>query len=100
MFGSSTPSWNTAHPMPVPNVIMMTTPPSSRPAPKRISAMPAASASFRARTGRPIRAPTFSAMFTPIHSFPMFAAVFTAPPMITPGKVRPTTPVVVNEATT
>ena len=39
--------------MPVPKVSMMTVPVQSRPLPKRISAMPAASASFSISTGRP-----------------------------------------------
>ena len=45
-----------AVPMPVPSVITITVPGRSRPAPSFISAMPAASASFRNATGRCNRA--------------------------------------------
>ena len=52
VFGTSTPSLNMPEPRPVPRVSTNTTPRSPRPAPKRISARPAASASLRTTTGR------------------------------------------------
>ena len=62
VFGTSTPSTNTPDPTPVPRVRKMTTPGLSFPTPKRISAIPAASASLMMKTGRlsslPIRSTT------------------------------------------
>src|SRR5204863_46915 len=52
LLGKSLPPVNNAVPMPVPKVSMTTVPVQPRPLPKRISARPAASASFRNSTGR------------------------------------------------
>ena len=52
-FGTSIPFENSADPVPVPSVIRNTVPRRPTPAPNRISATPAASASFTRWTGRP-----------------------------------------------
>ena len=56
VFGTRTPSTNSADPRPVPRVSTNTVPVLPRPAPKRISATPAASASLTIVTSRDSRA--------------------------------------------
>ena len=84
------PSMNTPDPTPVPRVRKMTTPGLPRPIPKRISAIPAASASLMIVTGRPI---TGSVVRRPgSRSTPdrCCAADLSAPSMVTPGRPTPT----------
>ena len=78
--------------MPVPSVIMITTPRLSLPAPKRISATPAASASFISVTGRPSVSLNSLSASSPIQLLSMLAAVCTTPRITTPGKVTPIGP--------
>ena len=58
VLGTRAPSTNNALPMPVPSVTIITTPCLLRPAPKRISARPAASASLSTTNGRPTALPS------------------------------------------
>ena len=62
VFGTSVPSTNTPDPTPVPRVRKITTPGRPAPIPKRISAMPAASASLTMLTGRRSDLESFSAI--------------------------------------
>ncbi len=63
-----------------------------RPAPKRISAIPPASASFRTTQARPIACEKRASACTPIQLGSMFAAVITRPPTIAPGTPMPIGP--------
>ena len=91
---------NNALPMPVPSVIIITTPCLLRPAPKRISASPAASASLSTTNGRPTAVPRRFATSSPIHDLSTLAAVSATPPRTTAGNVAPTAPSPPNLATT
>mmetsp|Transcript_29545 Transcript_29545/g.40795 ORF Transcript_29545/g.40795 Transcript_29545/m.40795 type:complete len:229 (+) Transcript_29545:375-1061(+) len=80
VFGTSLPSMKRAVPIPVPRVHMTVRPLRPRPAPKIISASPAASASFKTATREhPDAAENRSIALAPIHSLSMFAAVRTVP---------------------
>ena len=57
MLGTSVPLYSSALPMPVPKVSRMTTPETPFAAPKRASAMPAASASLSTYTSVADRSP-------------------------------------------
>jgi hypothetical protein len=85
--------------MPVPKVSISTTPARSRPAPKRISAIPAASASFRVSTVPGMSASSPASTSVPIHDLSTFAAVCATPFFMTPGNVTPTRSVHPNDAT-
>lgn len=85
MLGTSTPSVNSALPIPVPSVSSTTVPPCPLPAPSRISARPAASASFSTVTGRPVASAKSLRASSPIHSLDTLAAVIVRPPITTPG---------------
>src|SRR6185437_10914969 len=100
VFGTSTPSTNSADPTPVPNVSISTVPCTPTPAPNVISAIPAASASFSTATPVPIALPNIPAASVPIHDLSTFAAVRIVPLTTTPGKVAPTTPVHPNDCAT
>ena len=63
------------------------------PAPNRISARPAASASFRTTHRRPTASENFSAAFTPIQDGSMLAAVIAVPSTSADGRPMPTGPV-------
>ena len=91
---------NKALPMPVPSVIIITTPRLLRPAPKRISASPAASASLSTTNGRPTAVLRRLATSSPIHDLSTLAAVSATPPRTTAGNVAPTAPSPPNLATT
>ena len=91
-FGTSTPSTYRALPIPVPRVIMATTPAWPRPEPKRTSAIPAASASFITATGRPVTLEKKSTASTPIQVRSMCDAVSMTLPRTTAGTARPTGP--------
>ena len=71
---------------------MITTPRLSLPAPKRISATPAASASFIIVTGRPSVSLNSLSASSPIQVLSMLAAVCTTPRITTPGNVTPIGP--------
>ncbi len=90
VFGTSRPSTNSADPMPVPSVRMRTVPVVSRPAPKRISASPAASASFVILTGRASSAAMAASAANPTQEESMLAAVIVTPPIVTDGIPTPT----------
>src|SRR6185437_2499519 len=92
VLGNSRPSMNKAVPMPVPNVSMMAVPATPRPAPQRISAMPAASASFKTTAGRRRVRSASAAPSRPSQAWSIFAAVRTRPDFTTLGKARPTGP--------
>ena len=93
MFGSSTPLWITADPIPVPNVSNTMTPVLSRPAPNFSSASPAASASLRTVTCCPSNAPPMTSLaLRPIQPLSTLAAVHTTPSATTPGYVTPSGP--------
>jgi hypothetical protein len=79
--------------MPVPKVSMRTTPRRSRPAPYRISAMPAASASLSVSTVPGTSASSPASTSVPIQLLSTLAAVCATPFFITPGKVTPIRPV-------
>src|SRR6478735_9477934 len=79
-----------AEPMPVPRVITRTVPATPAPAPKRASARPAASASLMTSTGRPRRAVNSASMSRFSHAWSTFAAEWTTPCWMIPGKVTPT----------
>ena len=68
----------------------MTTPWRSLPIPKRISAMPAASASLTIVTGRPVALRSRSTTGKPIQVGSMLEAVIRVPSMVTPGRPTPT----------
>jgi hypothetical protein len=87
VLGTSTPSTNSALPIPVPSVTTSTTPWWPRAAPKRISAMPAASASFTTVTVPPMALANSAAASAPIHDSSTFAAVWATPCLTTAGKV-------------
>ena len=93
MLGTSVPSMNTAEPIPVPRVMMITTPRRPLPAPKAISAIPAASASLRTTTSHPVAVANSDRASVPIQLSSMFAAVRIVPLVTTPGSVIPTGPV-------
>ena len=78
--------------MPVPKVSIKTTPLRPLPAPKRISARPAASASFTIVKEQPVDFPKSSAAGAPIHFFETLAAVRTTPESTIPGNPQPTGP--------
>ena len=78
--------------MPVPRVITATTPAVPRPAPKRTSAIPAASASLSTVTGRPVTFEKNSAASTPIQVGSICDAVSTIPLRTTAGMAKPTGP--------
>ena len=90
VLGTRRPSWNSALPMPVPNVSSRTTPRTLRPAPKATSATPAASASLRTVTRRPVCSVNRAAASTSIHEESRLAAVPITPLRTTPGNVTPT----------
>ena len=92
MFGTSTPSMNMPEPMPVPNVSTMTTPCTPRPAPKRTSASPAASASLTTWTSGPQAAVNSASASVPSQALSTFAALWMTPWRTTPGNVTPTGP--------
>ncbi len=71
---------------------MITVPLRSRPAPKVISATPAASASLRIVTGCPIRSLSSFRASVSIQPLSTLAAVRVMPPVTTPGNVMPTGP--------
>ena len=89
VFGTRTPSRKSADPMPVPSVSISTVPTSPRPAPKRISARPAASASLPTISERPSASAKSVSAGVPIQDGSMLAAVLTTPSMITAGKPMP-----------
>ena len=89
MLGTSCPSRNSALPMPVPSVVMITTPLRPFPAPNSISASPAASASLRTVTGAPTAFVNSAAASVPIHDLSTFAAVSATPSLTTAGNVAP-----------
>ncbi len=78
--------------MPVPMVRTRTTPWLFLPAPKAISARPAASASLMTMTLSSFLPNSLLAL-TPIHDLSTFAAVRMTPSTTTPGNVMPTGPV-------
>ena len=82
-----------AEPIPVPNVIVRMTPDFPRAAPKRVSASPAASASFTMVTGQPVASLMIRDASALIHDLSTLAAVNTVPPLTTPGNVQPIGPV-------
>jgi hypothetical protein len=90
--GTSTPSTNSALPIPVPNVTMCTVPGSYLPAPNVISAMPAASASFSSLTSCPAALASRVRASSPIQALSRLAAVRVTPLITTPGKVMPVGP--------
>lgn len=70
-FGTSVRLENMLTPMPVPTVSIIRTPSRRpRPTPKFISALPAASASFKIHASHPQALPISSARLTPIKFFP------------------------------
>jgi hypothetical protein len=79
----------------VPKVSTITTPATPRAAPKRASAMPAASASLSTTTSLPAGAALVNVASTsvPIHDSSTFAAERATPCWMTAGKVAPTRPV-------
>ena len=79
-------------------VIMNTRPSRSRPAPQRISATPAASASFRTVTGQLVAFVRTSSTSVPIHERSTLAALSAIPFLMTAGNVQPTAPVQRNRA--
>jgi cyclase len=97
VFGTSVPSMKSALPIPVPNVSISTVPFTPSPAPKVISARPAASASFSMVTWVPSTFPNIPAASVPIHALSTFAAVQTVPFVTTPGNVTPIAPLHVND---
>ncbi len=92
VFGTRTPSMNSALPIPVPSVTMCTVPGSPFPAPNVISATPAASASFSSRTSCPAALDSIVRASSPIHFGFRLAAVRVTPLITTPGKVTPVGP--------
>ena len=87
--GSNSPSYRKAEPIPVPSVVMMTSPFCPRAAPKLTSASPAASASLTTCTSRwsdPVKRASAS---VPIQDLSMLAAECTTPLRTTPGTVTP-----------
>ena len=100
LFGNRQPSWKIALPMPVPNVSIITVPPSSRPAPKRISARPAASASLMNTAARPVTSCMSAAPSVPIQAGSTFAAVQATPAFTTAGKAKPIGPGACGKAAT
>ena len=90
VFGTSTPSLKVPDPTPVPRVRKMTTPGWSLPTPKRISAIPAASASLMMKTGRLRTRVRRSTTGKSIQVGSMLAAVLRTPSMATPGRPIPT----------
>src|SRR5215211_6888223 len=92
VLGTSRPPTKRELPMPVPSVSIRTTPSSSLPAPQRISARPAASASLTTLTGESSLRPSASPRSKPIAALSMFAAVRTTPSLTTAGKPQPTGP--------
>ena len=98
VFGTSTPSVNSALPIPVPKVSISTVPFWPTPAPNVISATPAASASFSTLTWSPVARLNSAAASAPIQAGSRLAAVLVTPSMTTPGKVMPTGPDQLNEA--
>ncbi len=92
MLGSRLPSTKMAVPMPVPKVSMMTTPSRRLPAPKAISANPAASASLSTRTGQPVVRSKRVTASTPIQESSTLAAVRTVRWWTMAGKVQPMAP--------
>ena len=75
VLGKSLPPAKSAVPIPVPKVSMTTVPLQPRPAPQRISASPAASASLRNSTGRPSAWEASEAPSVPTQAASIFAAV-------------------------
>src|SRR5215218_5787102 len=92
VLGTSRPPTKREVPMPVPSVSIRTTPSCSLPAPQRISARPAASASLTTLTGESSSLRSASSRSKPIADLSMFAAVCTTPPLTTAGKPQPTGP--------
>src|SRR5215211_2917151 len=92
VFGTSRPPTKREVPMPVPSVSIRTTPSSSLPAPQRISARPAASASFTTLTEASISLSSAARRSKPIAALSMFAAVCTTPSLTTAGNPQPTGP--------
>ncbi len=78
--------------MPVPSVTTTTTPPFPRPAPNRISAIPAASASLRTTMSRMSRSANRAAASVPSQERRRFAALPITPPRTMPGNVMPIGP--------
>jgi len=83
---------NSAEPMPVPKVSTNTAPSRPRPAPKRISAMPAASASFSTVQGLPEAHCSRLPASAPIQEGCTWAAVSALPALITEGNPSPSGP--------
>src|SRR5215469_720409 len=78
--------------MPVPSVSMRTVPATPLPAPKAISAIPAASASLSRVTSSPVALASSPRASRPIQLESTLAAVRVTPSITTPGKVAPTGP--------
>src|ERR687893_1310268 len=92
VFGTSRPPTKREVPIPVPSVSIRTTPSSSLPAPQRISARPAASASLTTLTGASSSLRSAARRSKPIAALSIFAAVCTTPSLTTAGNPQPTGP--------
>src|ERR1035438_2472237 len=93
VFGTRIPSWNSALPIPVPNVTITTVPDSPAPAPNFISATPAASASLSTLTWSPVASANSFRASRPIQVVSRLCAVMVVPLITTPGNVIPAGPV-------
>mmetsp|Transcript_32600 Transcript_32600/g.103885 ORF Transcript_32600/g.103885 Transcript_32600/m.103885 type:complete len:223 (-) Transcript_32600:254-922(-) len=93
VFGTRWPPVKRAVPSPVPMVTIMTLPLTPLPAPNRISAAPAASASLTTDTrSAPVYWRSSTWMSWPIHDLSMLAAVHTLPWRTAAGKPQPMGP--------
>ncbi len=102
VLGTRLPFRNSALPMPVPKVSSVTTPDRFTPAPNRISARPAASASLSTTTwslANPSRIANSAAASVLIHRLSTLAAVSAVPCFTTQGRVMPTGPSQANFST-
>ena len=99
VLGTSRPARNSALPIPVPNVTISTVPCWPAPAPKDISARPAASASLISVVLSPVTLLNRARVSSPSQAGSRLAAVSVFPSTTTPGNVMPAGPVQLNAST-